>query len=262
MATILPSPTTIRDKVWQYVIPQDFDMWAGGDKGELSKAILAHYYFREIGLETYGLWREYLGTRLKEIMPKYVSMATTLISFDDAILTQDETTSTTRTLGEVIADKSGRESGSTNTTEKSSSDHRDESSGGTTTNKVTSSGSGNATRLESDTPQNGLSDVIEGRYLSKAGQDSNSQSGTSNEESDTASSLKQDNTSSSHDTSTLQSNDSATYDRDRGLSETTDINRKGTSGDKMDMVKKYRDIYVNLTNMVIADLSDLFITIL
>lgn len=37
----------------------------------LETKILRHYYMREIGMETVGLWKMYLETRLNEIMPYY-----------------------------------------------------------------------------------------------------------------------------------------------------------------------------------------------
>lgn len=40
-------------------------------KPVLETKILKHYYTREIGLETYGLWKLKLDTRLNEIMPYY-----------------------------------------------------------------------------------------------------------------------------------------------------------------------------------------------
>lgn len=40
-------------------------------KPTLEKKILKHYYTREIGAETYGLWHHWLDTTMNEIMPKY-----------------------------------------------------------------------------------------------------------------------------------------------------------------------------------------------
>lgn len=40
-------------------------------KSQLLQKILMHYYQREIGFETVGLWKYYLNTKLKEIMPYY-----------------------------------------------------------------------------------------------------------------------------------------------------------------------------------------------
>lgn len=40
-------------------------------RGVLETKILKHYYMREIGLETVGLWKHYLDMKMNEIMPYY-----------------------------------------------------------------------------------------------------------------------------------------------------------------------------------------------
>ena len=40
-------------------------------RAELEKKILKHYYTREIGFETVGLFKLYLNNRMAEIMPYY-----------------------------------------------------------------------------------------------------------------------------------------------------------------------------------------------
>lgn len=59
----------------------------------LEKKILKHYYTREIGLETVGLWKLFLDTKLNEIMPYYNQLyKSELISFNpmyDVDLTRD-----------------------------------------------------------------------------------------------------------------------------------------------------------------------------
>lgn len=50
---------------------EDYPIFDEAYRAELNKKILRHYYFREIGLETYGLWKEFLNRRMEEIMPYY-----------------------------------------------------------------------------------------------------------------------------------------------------------------------------------------------
>ena len=40
-------------------------------KQTLETKILKHYYLREIGTETYGLWKLFLSNKMNEIMPYY-----------------------------------------------------------------------------------------------------------------------------------------------------------------------------------------------
>ena len=59
------------DNARQYIFTVDYPMYIGGSKRDLENKILRHYYMREIGLETVGLWKHYLNTRMLEIMPYY-----------------------------------------------------------------------------------------------------------------------------------------------------------------------------------------------
>lgn len=67
---------------------------------ELEKKILLHYYTREIGAETFGLWQLWLYATMSDIMPKYnelyrvAEMAKNLNPFDNDRVT--ETRDTTR----------------------------------------------------------------------------------------------------------------------------------------------------------------------
>lgn len=114
----------------------------------LEKKILRHYYTREIGEETVGLWKLRLEDRLNLIMPKYnqlyKSAKLEFNPFYDVDYTRQGTNS-----GE------GTSSGTTNST-------------------------GN--NMHSDTPQNGLESVLNGEYLTDADL-SNSESSSSSQNS-------------------------------------------------------------------------------
>lgn len=71
----------------------DFPIFDEAYRLILEKKILKHYYTREIGLETVGLWKLFLDTKLNEIMPYYNQLyKSELISFNpmyDVDLTRD-----------------------------------------------------------------------------------------------------------------------------------------------------------------------------
>lgn len=49
----------------------------------LEKKIIEHYYFREIGFETIGMWKYYLNRTLNEVMPYFNQLyESALLSFD------------------------------------------------------------------------------------------------------------------------------------------------------------------------------------
>lgn len=108
----------------------------------LETKILMHYYTREIGFETVGLWKLKLKTKLNEIMPYYNKLyESTLMKFNP-LYTSDLTRTHTRTGTEKRENKNN----SNTNLDISYSDFD----------------------LHSDTPQGTLDGVEEGNYLSDA----------------------------------------------------------------------------------------------
>lgn len=107
---------------------------------ELETKILKHYYTREIGLETYGLWKLKLDTKMNEIMPYYNQLyKSALLDFNPLY-----DTDLTRTF------------------EESTENKRNKTENGTTSVDNTNYS------LYSDTPQGGLSGVDAETYLTTA----------------------------------------------------------------------------------------------
>lgn len=59
------------DDSWEKIFSFSFPIFDPNYKSVLCKKIIKHYYTREIGLETYGLWKLKLDTKMNEIMPYY-----------------------------------------------------------------------------------------------------------------------------------------------------------------------------------------------
>lgn len=59
--------TASRDSIFNFTYP----IYAEGHREELEHKILRHYYTREIGAETFGLWQLQLNDKLNVIMPYY-----------------------------------------------------------------------------------------------------------------------------------------------------------------------------------------------
>ena len=51
-----------------------FPIWDESHRGELEKKIIEHYYFRQIGFETVGMFKFKLNMRMREIMPKMIQL--------------------------------------------------------------------------------------------------------------------------------------------------------------------------------------------
>ena len=208
----------------------DFPIFDEGYRGVLERKILKHFYTREIGEETVGLWKLRLDTRLNEIMPYYNKLyKSELLEFNplytvDLTRTRKTDFDKSENDNETIADTTINTSASTetenSTTDKtntnvvtnSGKDTVTTSSTGTTnrTDKNITDGSGNgsstsgSTNKYSDTPQGALTNVESGTYLTNA---------TKIDESGTTS-------SSTHNESTnesvITSNDSSTNNTEFG----------------------------------------------
>lgn len=144
------------DSVLNAAYPQIFDydfpapLNTTARKKDLCTKILRHYYTREIGLETAGLWQLKLKTRMLEILPYYAKMYATADLEYEPFVDVDYWRE---------GEGSNKESGSNQSA---------------TTNK------GDSQEAYSDTPQGGLSDVTAGRYLTNATARKNNDTSTTN----------------------------------------------------------------------------------
>lgn len=240
-----------RDKVFNF----DYPIFDENYRSVLETKILKHFYTREIGEETVGLWKLRLDTKLNEIMPYYNKLyESELFTFDPMQTTDIQTnhagTDThDRSNSETIGDQSITQSNTHNNL----------------TNKVENRGlkdSGSNTLstnydLHSETPQGSLSGVEEQTYLTDArkvtnnGQDNGHTTsvdvGTSTNEGDV----------------TLTGNSALTRDRQGNenlVSTDSYINRTfGYQGYvPSELLKKYREVILNIDLMVINELEPLF----
>ena len=191
-------------KIFNFAFPIFDDSY----KDVICTKILRHYYTREIGFETVGLWKLKLETLLNEIMPYYnqlyksellkfnplydTDMNTTHVGDKNSEQTTEENksgfsnTNSERSESGSI-DKSGNtiegenksgtssndESSTTVTNEKGNKSGSNSESGGDTRNKVNAnnyadSESSTNYDLYSDTPQGALNGVDDEEYLTNA----------------------------------------------------------------------------------------------
>lgn len=137
------------DDVIEDAAPQIFESYPIFDelyRLALNKKILRHYYTREIGAETVGLWKLWLNTKMKEIMPYYNQLyLSATLDFNPLY---DVNYTRTHQGSDGGENQRGFASSTTRTSESSSSDD--------TTDKF------------SDTPQGGITGVADGMYLTNA----------------------------------------------------------------------------------------------
>lgn len=268
------------EQVIKNCLPKVFDfnfpIFDESYRSVLETKILRHYYTREIGLETVGLWKLKLSTKLNEIMPYYNKLyKSELIEFNplyDVDLTRERKIEGT---GTKDTENGENRSGSNNTETTQNNDSTVEETGadkGTTTGTANGTQNqntnGNGTNMYSDTPQGAITDLQAGRYLTNATIDSatNTFAGAS---SDTTTQTTEDTKNSTVDTSgsvdgTTESDFNSKTD---GFSNTTLSNTEdylehviGSNGGEnfSKRLNDYRSTFINIDMMIINELEDLF----
>lgn len=268
------------EQVIKNCLPKVFDfnfpIFDESYRSVLETKILRHYYTREIGLETVGLWKLKLSTKLNEIMPYYNKLyKSELIEFNplyDVDLTRER-----KIEGKGTKDTENGEnrSGSNNTETTQNNDSTVTETGdnkgttnGTANGTQNQNTNGSGTNMYSDTPQGAITDLQAGRYLTNATIDSatNTFAGTS---SDTTTQTTENTNNSSVDSSgsvdgTTESDFNSKMD---GFSNTTLSNTEdylehviGSNGGESfsKRINDYRTTFINIDMMVINDLEDLF----
>lgn len=125
----------VLDKSWDKIFGE-FPIFDETYRKHLCCKILKHYYTREIGEETFGLWKLRIETTMSEIMPYYNELyKSTLLQFDPLV-------------NKDISRKVGVSSNGTGTTEQT--------------------GSSDSVNKYSRTPQGGLQGLRDETYLTDA----------------------------------------------------------------------------------------------
>lgn len=228
----------------------DFPIFDESYRNVLETKILKHYYTREIGLETVGLWKLKLDTKLNEIMPYYNQLyKSELLDFNpfyDVDLTRDHTlnrseqseqtgnetadatkngtinTTTARTADtKETGNKDGTQRENIDVSENQETEQNSKSDTdikNTTGNTSESTATNNKTHYDkySDTPQGSLQNVQNDTYLTNARMvnDNDTQTGKT--------------TVSGEDTST----GSTTADTTTSVDATTETTRTGSTSEK------------------------------
>ena len=178
---------TILANSWDKIFTTQCTFFDNNYRPVLCKKILKHYYTREIGLETAGLWMLHMNRKLEEIMPYYNQMYESELLEFNPLYTMDLHKSRS-IMGTETGAETGTESGTKNNTINRT---ENDTQGGTTktvnSGSASSSGSGTNSKTTnvdsttnvdrtlakdnthkdaySDTPQGSLSNVDSNAYL-------------------------------------------------------------------------------------------------
>lgn len=251
--------------------------------------ILKHYYLREIGCETVGMWVYWMNTKLEEIMPYYnqlyKSAELEFSPFDNMNYTK---TGTRNTDGTKNSSGENKNNTTTNNTDKITNTSKDKSTMSKTGTDETNSDSstsftGNQTsdisstdyNLYSDTPQGSLTGVENQTYLTDArkitntGKDTTNNNSTTTTDDTSTSNTSEDTTSNRDTTETIDKTSSGTNnvtgstknEEINAISEnySESINGKTSSTSYSKLLNEYRESMINIDMMVIEEFSELFL---
>ena len=170
----------------------DYPIFDENYRSVLETKILKHFYTREIGAESVGLFKLYLDSKMNEIMPYYNKLyESELLKFDPFIDTDYKTTQdkedngtandtgndrsvtedhgTIHTTGAKITDeRTNKTDGFTDTKNYSESESSEADSTGNSTATVNGRKTGHSEDLYSDTPQGAITGLENGDHLTNA----------------------------------------------------------------------------------------------
>ena len=251
-------------KALPIVFDFSFPIFDENYRSVLETKILKHFYTREIGLETVGLWKLKLNTKLNEIMPYfnqlYSSQLYAFNPFYDVDLTRKH----------KIDGNEKRDTDTTSNTEVEINNTTDNS--GSRTDELTNGNSRVSTNTEtqvdafaerySDTPQGALTDLKADKYLTNATlRDDNKKNDGNENVTDKGNSSDVVNTtdnteSKGSNSSTTNGNVTATLTNTEDYLETVQGKNGGASYSKLLM--EYRETFLNIDMMIIDSLEELF----
>ena len=250
----------------------------------LETKIIKHYYTREIAAETVGLWKLWLDERMNNIMPYYNQLYKSELLEFNPLYDTDITTDSNRkekheentTDSNVRTDNTSRDENGTETRTdnlassntrtddlKTSNEHEDHDTDSVTNDSL---------QAYSDTPQNGLTGVTELNYLTNATKNTGSDSKTHNNDGSYETKNTGTQTNNATQTGTVRNdinntvrNTGTVSDSGTGTKNYDNVNdylehvkgKRGTDSYSK-ILQEYRKTFLNIDQMIINSLSDLF----
>lgn len=202
------------------------------DKAAFEKKIVDHYYFRQIGQETVGRWLHYFRTRIREIMPYFVQ----LYEFDAKFRNIDDPLESYNLVETFKQEHSNNGSVSGTSTSSNSSERSEEGS---------SNASNDLVRKFSNTPQGSVSNLDD--HLTEATVENGLQNGSSNQTANESGSASGSSEQTSEDSGSVE----------HTLTKRGNIGVQPLGGE----VENIRNAFINIDQMVINELKDLFLQV-
>lgn len=209
---------------WDKIFTSKVSFFDEEYRGVLCKKILKHYYLREIGCETVGVWLLWMNTKLEEIMPYYNKLyESELIKFNP--------------MYDVDWNRKGNKTGN-----ESGSGSRSTSGNNSGTNTQSGTSSNTRKDLYCDTPQGALTGIESETYLTNARKVSDS--GETGVNGSTSGSYEDSESSSNKVDTTEDYVESVT-------------GKQGTESYSK-MLNEFRETFLNIDMLVIEEFAEMF----
>ena len=262
----------------------DYPIFDEKYRSVLETKIIKHYYTREIAAETVGLWKLWLDERMNNIMPYYNQLYKSELLEFNPLYDTDITTDSNRkekheentTDSNVRTDNTSRDENGTETRTdnlassntrtddlKTSNDHEEHD---------TDSGTNDSLQAYSDTPQNGLTGVTTLNYLTNATKNTGSDSkthnnngsyetkntGTQTNDATQTGTVRNDINNTVRNTGTVSDSGTGTKNYDNVNDYLEHVKGKRGTDSYSKILQEYRKTFLNIDQMIINSLSDLF----
>ena len=218
-------------------------------KKNFEEKFINHYWLHEIGAETPGRWNQMLKAKLNLIMPYYRKLYETELASQDInfLLNKDLTESTTRELSGVENDTGNKRL----TNEESQNLTSTSTSNGEFSSSNQSTGNHKSSQLN-----DGVSNAsLEQGYLTGVSRDD--LTNTDNQQSESSTNNSQQ--SSGRGTQSQEE----TNRRENTQTETITFKSQGNIGvtSSSELLQKWREVLINIDEMIIKDCRDLFMQV-
>ena len=250
-------------------------------KKKFEEKFINHYWLHEIGCETPARWNQMLKSRLNLIMPYYRQLYQTELAsqninfllnkdlretFTREIDTENKLSGTNTTNQNSLGTNSFSQTGSTNSTNSMS-----QSATSSSTNSTEQNGTTTNTHKESAINDGVAMATLSEGYLTGTSSDSgtstndSTSSSTSENESTASSSSTDDNETSgtSNSTDSVETTGTSSQTGNEKMVEKTNLLSQGNIGvtSSAELLQKWRDVLINIDEMIIKDCHGLFMQV-
>ena len=247
---------TILDRAKPYIFDFDFPIFDESYRNVLENKILKHFYTREIGVETVGLWKLRLDAKMNEIMPYYNQLYNSALLEFNPLYDVDLTTDHQKVDNGTHNDNENLNE----TIEKSGEEHIVGSVDSTGTSVVNDTTIHDKWDMYSDTPQGGLNGVRDEEYLTNARHTTDTTAGSTNTTNSNSSGTESRDNANSEDVSRVNINTkSGSIKNIQDYVEHVKGKTAGASYSKM--LTEFRETFLNIDMMIIDELNELFMLI-